>query len=256
VAFLALLGGAFQLRLRQLAHQFNVRMEERIAERTRIARDLHDTLLQSFQGTLLKFHALSYLLPDHPQAKKALENCIEQARAAIAEGRDAVQGLRSSTLVANDLARSITSFGERLAADQPEQNCPEFRVHVEGKSRDLPPLVRDEIYHIACESLRNAFRHAQAKQIEVEFRYDARQFRLHIADDGKGIDPAVLSARGREGHHGLPGLNERAKLAGGELTLWSQPGSGTEVELTIPGSIAYLKSRPAHRAMSAGEEKE
>ena len=173
-------------------------------------------------------------------------------RAAITEGRDAVQGLRSSTAVANELARAITTFGEGLAADQAGPNRPEFRVYVEGKSKNLPPLVRDEVYKVACECLRNAFHHAQAKRIEVRVRYEQRQFWLQIVDNGKGIDPAVLSAGGRTGHHGLPGLHERAKLAGGKLAIWSEINSGTEIELSIPGLIAYLKS-PAH-AMSAGEE--
>src|SRR5262249_31455911 len=158
----------------------------RVGERTRIARELHDTLLQSFQGTLLKFGAVSYMLPDHLEAREQLENCIEQARSAIAEGREAVQGLRSSTVVANSLARAITAFGNGLA-DSADPNCPEFRVYVEGKSRDLPPLVRDEVYKIACECLRNAFRHAQAKRIEVQIRYDQRQLWLQILDNGKGI---------------------------------------------------------------------
>ena len=214
---------------------------------------MHDTLLQSIQGTLLKFHALSCLVPDHPEAKKLLENCIEQASAAIVEGRDAVQGLSSSTVVGNDLARAITTFGGGLAADQPEQSCPEFRVQVEGKSRDLPPLVRDEVYQIACETLRNAFRHAHAQWIEVEIRYDPRHFRLRVVDNGKGIDPAVLSAGGRAGHHGLPGIHERAGLAGGKLFVWSRVDSGTEIELTIPGSIAYIKSPPASRSMASGK---
>ena len=102
--FLGLLAAAYQLRLRQVAHRFNMRLEERVSERTRIARDFHDTLLQSFQGVLLKFHAVTYLLHDRPEAQKTLETVIEQARQAITEGRDAVQGLRSSTLVTGDLA--------------------------------------------------------------------------------------------------------------------------------------------------------
>ena len=133
-------------------------------------------------------------------------------------------GLRSSTVIANDLARAIGTFGESLAARQTGANVPEFRLHVEGKSRDLPPLVRDEVYRIACEALRNAFRHANASRIEVEIHYDQRQHRMRVRDDGKGIDLQVLSAGGRAGHHGLPGLHERAELAGGRLSVWSQPG--------------------------------
>jgi signal transduction histidine kinase/ligand-binding sensor domain-containing protein len=254
-AFLALLGALYQLRLRQVARQFNMRMEERVNERTRIARDLHDTLLQSFQGVLLKFHAVSFMLPDRPaEAGKTLETAIEQARQAIAEGRDAVQGLRSSTVVTNDLARAITRLGEELAAgiavDQASQNSPGFRVQVEGASRDLAPLVRDEVYRIASEALRNAFWHAQASQIEVEIRYDPRQLRLRVRDDGKGIDPKVLEG-GRAGHHGLPGMQERAKLVGGKLTIWSELDSGTEAELTLSAALAYAKSPVAGRAVAS-----
>ncbi|HXB67434.1 MAG TPA: two-component regulator propeller domain-containing protein [Candidatus Acidoferrales bacterium] len=245
----------YRLRLQQTVNRVQAAFQERMQERTRIARDLHDTLLQSFQGTMMKFGALSYLLPDHSEAKEKLESCIEQARAAVAECRDAVQGLRSSTVVSNDLARAITTFAGGLAADQPEQTRPEFRVHVEGKSRDLPPLVRDEVYRIACESLRNSFRHSRARRIEVGFWYDSRQFRLRVVDNGIGIDPAVLSVGGRAGHHGLPGISERAQLAGGKISVWSQHNSGTEIELAIPAAIAYLKSSPRGMVGVAGKEK-
>jgi hypothetical protein len=165
----------YRLRLHQMARQFNIRMEERIGERTRIARDLHDTLLQSFQGVLLKFHAVSYMLTDRPDALKRLEGVIEQARHAIEEGRDAVQGLRSSTLINNELGPAIRILGEGLCADHVGRDCPEFRVQVEGAPRELAPLVRDEIYRIAIEALRNAFKHAHARRIEVEIHYDRRQ---------------------------------------------------------------------------------
>src|SRR5260221_6466277 len=140
-----------------------LRLEERVSERTRIARELHDTLLQSFQGALMKFSGVTYLIRDRPaEAEETLERVIAQATQAIIEGRDAVQGLRSSTVISDDLARAIGQLGEELAGDQTQQNCPEFRVRVEGTARDLAPLVRDEIHRIAAEALRNAFRHAQA----------------------------------------------------------------------------------------------
>jgi len=124
-AFLALLAGAYQMRLRQVARQFNMRLEERVNERTRIARDLHDTLLQSFQGVLLKFHAVTYVILDRPaEAQKTLETVIEQARQAITEGRDAVQGLRSPTLVSSDIAQAISTFGDELASGSSGQNSP------------------------------------------------------------------------------------------------------------------------------------
>ena len=167
---------------------------------------------------------------------------VEQARQAITEGRDTVLGLRSSIVIASDLAQSITTFGEGLASDA---GSPEFCVSVEGEARDLPPLVRDEVYRIASEALRNAFRHAVARRIEVEIHYDNQEFRLRVRDDGKGIDPKVLEAGGRAGHHGMPGMHERAKLAGGKLTVWSEPGSGAKIELTIPASVAYIKASSA-----------
>jgi signal transduction histidine kinase len=238
-AFLVLLGGLYLLRVKQLEQHLSIRMEERVNERTRIARDLHDTLLQSFQGVLLKFHAVTFMLPDRAaEAQQTLETVIDQARKAIAEGRDAVQGLRSSAAVTSDLAGVIGTFGEELAEGE---NAPEFRVQVEGTPRDLVPIVRDEAYRIACEAVRNAFRHANAEQIEVEIWYDQRRLRLRVRDDGKGMDPNVLAEGGRSGHHGLPGMHERARLVGGKLAVWSQLDSGTEAELTIPASVAYTK---------------
>jgi signal transduction histidine kinase/ligand-binding sensor domain-containing protein len=254
IAFLGLLAALYELRLRQVARQFNMRLEERVNERIRIARDLHDTLLQSFQGVLLKFHAVTYLLPDRAaEAQKNLEAVIEQARAAITEGRDAVQGLRSSALVTNDLAGAITALGEELAACQTDQNSPDCRVHVEGAARNLAPILCDEVYRIAGEALRNAFRHAHATRIEVEIRYDRRQFRVRVRDNGKGIDSKILGGDGRAGHYGLPGMHERAKLVGGRLAVWSEVDSGTELELTIPASVAYAKSAAGSPSVPVGK---
>src|SRR5262249_35926033 len=125
---------------------------------------------------------------------------------------------------------------------------PDFRVQVEGVAVDLAPLVRDEVYRIAVESLRNAFRHSEAKRVEVDIHYDRRQLRLQIRDDGKGIAQEELSGGGREGHHGLPGMQERARLVGGKLTVWSEREAGTEIDLSIPASIAYAGSTAAQPA--------
>jgi ligand-binding sensor domain-containing protein/signal transduction histidine kinase len=250
-AFLALLVALYRLRLMYLTRQFNVRMEERVNERLRVARDLHDTMLQSFQGVLMKLSVVPYMIRDRPEVEEKLEQVIKQGRQAMDEGRHAVQGLRSSTVVTNDLARAIGVLGEGMAAERGGRNAPEFCLQVEGESRDLLPLVRDEAYRIAGEAVRNAFRHAEAKRIEVEIQYGKRQFRLKVQDDGKGIDPHVLDAGGRVGHHGLPGMAERAKLVEGQLAVRSRAGAGTEVELTIPGAVAYAKS-PAARSASSG----
>ncbi len=237
--FLALLWAAYQWRVRQLQHEFDMTLDARVGERTRIARDLHDTLLQSAHGLLLRFQTVSQLLPDRPvEAKEKLDSAIDQTADFITEARDEVQGLRDSTVQSNDLAMAISTLGEELGTDSANHR-PAFRVAVEGESRNLHPILRDEIYKIAAEALRNAFRHSQARQIEVEIRYDKQQFRLRVRDDGKGVDPAILSGQGSEGHFGLPGMRERATLIGGKLVVWSEVDAGTEVELRVPASTAY-----------------
>src|SRR6266480_2007434 len=249
-AFLGMLAAAYQLRLRQLSREFNAGLEARVGERTRIARELHDTLLQSFHGLLLRFQTVSNLLPAG-ESKQKLDDAIDQAAQAITEGRDAVQGLRSSTTVTNDLACAITTLGQELAVGESNPNAAEFHVEVEGTTRDLLPILRDEVYRIAGEAVRNAFKHAQAQLIEVEIRYDERQLRVRVRDDGKGIDAKVLGGDGRAGHFGLHGMTERAKLMGGKLTVWSEVESGTEVELSIPASRAYETSTPRRRSWLA-----
>jgi signal transduction histidine kinase len=230
--------------MRQLTRLLNARFEERLAERVRVARELHDTLLQSFQGLLLHLQVASDLLPARPQeGKQKLDSVIDHAADAIREGRDAVQDLRSSVTVTNDLALALNALGQELAAETKHNaNAPVVHVEVEGEPRDLHPVVRDEVYRIAGEGLRNAFRHADSQHIEVEIRYDERQLRLRLRDDGRGIDPEVLSGYGHEGHYGLRGMRERAKLLRGKLTVWSERDSGTEVELIIPAAHAYTAS--------------
>ena len=243
VFFMALLWAAYWWRVRQMHHQFEMTLDARVSERTRIARELHDTLLQGFHGVLLRFQTAFQLLPERPvEAKEKLGSAIEQAAEAITEGRDAVQGLRDSTTQTNDLALAISTLGEELAADSTGHR-PAFRVAVEGQSRDLHPLLRDEVYKIAAEALRNAFLHANATQVEVEIRYDDERFRLRLRDDGKGIDAAILSRQGKERHFGLPGMRERATLMGAKLTVWSEVDAGTEVEVRVPASIAYATAR-------------
>jgi signal transduction histidine kinase/ligand-binding sensor domain-containing protein len=247
VPFVLLLWALYQLRLHRLARQFNMTLEARVNERTRIARELHDTLLQSFQGLLLRFQTAINLLPERPlEAKQRLEGAIDHAAQAITEGRDAVHELRSSTVVAIDLGVAISTLGQDLAADATTADSAVFRMAVEGTPRNLHPILRDEVYRIAGEALRNAFRHAQARQIEVEIRYDERQLRLRVRDDGKGIEPGILGEHPRPGHFGLHGMRERAKIVGGRFDVWSELDSGTEVELTIPAARAYVKP-PASR---------
>jgi signal transduction histidine kinase/ligand-binding sensor domain-containing protein len=227
---------------RGMAHDFNLRLDERVNERTRIARELHDTLLQSFQGLMLRFQSARDLLPAHPaDALEALDGALDRADQAIAEGRDAIQNLRSSTTVSHELAQAITSLAEELT-NGPEKSSATFHMSVEGSPRDLNPIVRDDIYRIAREALRNSFRHAQASQIEAEVTYGARELRVRIRDDGRGIDPQHLNA-GRARHWGLTNMRERAQQIDSKLSLWSEVGAGTEVELRIPDAVAYMPSR-------------
>jgi signal transduction histidine kinase/ligand-binding sensor domain-containing protein len=250
--FVALLWLAYQLRVRQLALQFNRTLEARVSERTRIARELHDTLLQSFQGLLLRFQAVLKILPERPlEARQRLESTLDQAAAAITEGRDAVHGLRSSALETNELADGIKAIAEELTMDASAVDSPAIGVEIEGGPRNLNPIVRDETYRIASEAVRNAFRHAHARRIIVEIRYDKRQFRLRIRDDGKGIDQDTLR-RQPAGHFGMPGMRERAEIVGGRLEVWSKVEAGTEIELTIPGNIAYDGSARQSVAINSG----
>jgi signal transduction histidine kinase len=254
VLILAMLAGLYQLRLRRLAQQYSLRLEERVSERTRIARELHDTLLQSFQALLLHLQAVSYVLPTRPQeGQQKLDSAIDQGARAIREARDAVQDLRSSATVVNELAQALDTLGQELAANETNRNvgAPVFHVEVEGAPRNLHPVVRDDVYRIAGEALRNAFRHAGAQHIEMEIRYDEAQLRLRLRDDGKGIDPNLLSDDGHEGHYGLRGMRERAQLLGGNLTVWSERNSGTEVELIIPAARAYSSSHSLRRSWLA-----
>jgi ligand-binding sensor domain-containing protein/signal transduction histidine kinase len=234
---------AYYLRIRRIAWQFNVRLEERVGERTRIARELHDTLLQSFHGLMFRFQAARNMLPRCPEeAMQALDEALERTEQAVAEGRDAVRGLRASTVVTNELAQAVRALGNEMSREPASQNsahgCAGFHVVVEGPPRDLHPILQDEIYAIAREAVRNAFRYAQARNIEADITYTESSFQLSIRDDGKGIDAGIV-AEGRAGHYGVRGMRERAKRIGGKLDVWSRNGAGTEIELSIPGSIAY-----------------
>jgi signal transduction histidine kinase/ligand-binding sensor domain-containing protein len=237
---LALMWALYQLRLRQLARAFNARLDERVHERTRIARELHDTLLQSFQGLMLRFQSARDLLPTNPQkAADALDGALDRADQAIVEGRDAIQNLRAAPGAPNELAQALTTLAEELTrAHEPPRPPAVFHMSIEGTPRDLHPIAGDDIHRIGREALRNAYRHAQASRIEAEVTYGPRELRLRIRDNGTGVDPAHLRA-GRAGHWGLTGMRERAGHIGAELHLWSEAGAGTEVELRVPDRVAY-----------------
>jgi ligand-binding sensor domain-containing protein/signal transduction histidine kinase len=247
--FLGLLWAGYQFRLRQLRHEFNMRVEGRVEERTRIARELHDTLLQSFQGLIPVFQAARNLLPGRAdRAAEVLDDGLTEAAAAVVEGRNAIQNLRSNPSPDRDLESLLTAAWQELGnSPDPSGHAPECRVIVEGSPQKIAPLIQDEIYRIGREMLRNAFRHAHAARIEVEIRYEAKRFRLQIRDDGKGIEASVLKQGASRGHWGLPGMYERARRMGGHLKIWSESGAGTEAELTVPARVAYPKFSDRHR---------
>src|SRR5580692_5738596 len=236
-------------RMRQVARSLSARFDERLSERTRIARDLHDTLLQSFQASLIQMQrARNHLSRSPEEAVRTLDNAIGSTEQAIVEGRDAIQDLRLTVTPQRDLEHLITVAGRELAKAQDANGTPPvFRVTVEGPHRSLSPILQDEVYRIGREVLRNAFRHSQASHIEAEIRYDKRKLRLRIRDDGKGIDQKIMAEGERAGHWGLPGARERATRIGARLDFWSEAGAGTEVELTVPASMAYAKPQAQRR---------
>jgi signal transduction histidine kinase len=233
VSVCLLLFGLHRFRLRQAAARSNARLEERLSERERMARELHDTLLQGFQGLMLRLQAGLDLLPPG-KGREQIEKALEKGDEAIVEGRAAIHDMRSSTVVTNDLADAVKALGDELASEESAT----FHVVVEGAPRDLHPIMRDEIYRIAREAVRNAFHHARARRIEAEITYDDRHLRVRIRDDGGGIDPGILKG-GRGGHYGLPGMRERARRIGGQLNVWTGTSEGTEIELNVPGPVAY-----------------
>jgi len=239
--FLAILWAAYRFRIRRLQREFDMRVEGRVEERTRVARELHDTLLQSFQGALIRMQAARNVFARRAEnAMQNLDAAITMATKAVEEGRDAIQDLRAEPTCKGYLAQLLTAAGQELAhSEDAQENPPVFRLTVEGERRDLAPLLGDEVYRIARELLRNAFRHAQASRIEAEIRYEIGQLRVHIRDDGKGMDSEVLKSGGRAGHWGLPGMRERADRFGGKLEFWSEAGAGTEAVLTVPAEAAY-----------------
>jgi signal transduction histidine kinase len=237
---LAFIWMLFRLQTRQLGHRLEWQVEARVDERTRIARELHDTLLQSFAGLLLRLRHAHTLLSKNPdEARQMLESAIDQTRQALIEGRRAVQGLRSSAVGSQEFTEAIKTLTEDLARDQIHAGVAELTLNIEGTRRPLRPLVGDELYRITGEALRNAFRHARASRVEVQLIYGNRTFELRVRDDGKGIDPELLRGESFSGHFGLRGIRERVERLGGKFTVWSAPGSGTELVLTVSGATAY-----------------
>ncbi|MEO8662600.1 MAG: two-component regulator propeller domain-containing protein [Bryobacteraceae bacterium] len=244
LGLLGVLWSSYLLRIKSLQHRFGVVLEASVAERTRIARELHDTLLQSLHGLMFRFQAARNMLPRRPEeAMEALDGAIARTEQAIAESRDAIKDLRATPGESNDLADLLTAMGRELGSPlDANRDSAVFSLTVEGRQRPLSSIAQDEVCRIAREALLNAFRHAEAHRIEAEIRYDRHSLRLRFRDDGKGIDPEMLKLGGRPGHWGLPGMRERAQRIRAQLDFWSETGAGTEIQVTIPAVVAYAKS--------------
>jgi signal transduction histidine kinase len=233
-AAVLLLWLSYLYRLRQKSAEIHSRFNERQRERERIARELHDTLLQGFQGLVLRFQAILNRIPEDDPLHASVGNALLRADEVLIEGRDRVHEIRSEP--SRDLHNLLGAFGDSQASESTS-----FQLFLVGTVVALKPLICAEVYCIAREALANAFRHASASQVEAELIYDRAQFNLRIRDNGTGIDEQTVSG-GRLDHWGLQGMRERANLSGGRLSIWSRPGAGTEVELLIPGKLAYAES--------------
>lgn len=238
ICFLGFAGfvyAVYRLRFRQVTAQLRARMYERLAERERIARDLHDTFFQGIQGLLLRFHTAASQLNKEEPARRIFEETLKQSDQVMLEGRELVLDLRATACEQSDLPTAFDNFGEGMRKGG---SC-DFKVVVNGSVRPLHPVVFEEVFKIGKEALGNAFRHSEAHSIEAELNYERGELRIRIRDDGAGIEPDILQQGHREGHFGLPGMRERARRVGAHLDVWSRPGAGTEVEVRIGAGIAY-----------------
>ncbi|MGA2596050.1 MAG: two-component regulator propeller domain-containing protein [Bryobacteraceae bacterium] len=230
----------YRFRLHQLTRQLNLGFEERLAERTRIAQELHDTLLQDFLSVSMQLHVAVADIKEDSAVKPVLGRILPLMSRVIDESRKAVRGLRSPYDNSFNLEQAFSRFRQESGIGAGI----DFRVIVEGSERQLHPVLRDEVYRIGREALLNAFRHSHARNIEIEIEYASSRLRVMVRDNGCGIDPQVIAA-GSEGHAGLPGMRERAERIGGQLHIWTSAKGGTEIELSVPGQIAY-QGRGSH----------
>jgi signal transduction histidine kinase len=214
-AFVALLVALYQLRRWQVARQFNIRLDERIGERTRVARELHDTLLQTFLSASMQLQvAADYVTEDSP-AKPLLGRILEITGEGIDECRSTIEGLRSPDIRELDLEQAFS----RIPHEFDPRKEVGFHIIVQGRLQPLRPAIRDEVYRIGREALINAFRHSRATTVEIEIEFAARHLRLVVCDNGCGIDSQVVQS-GRAGHWGLAGMRERAERIGGRINIW------------------------------------
>jgi signal transduction histidine kinase/ligand-binding sensor domain-containing protein len=237
----ALLAVLYRVRMQQISAHVRGRLEERLAERERIARELHDTLLQGMHGLILRFQAATDRIPGCEPARGLMERALERADELLDESRARVKDLRAPTASGVELPHALEAAGEQLALAHPVG----FRASTQGRARELHPIVREEVLLIGREGLVNAFRHANASQIEVEVFYGETELRMRVWDNGGGIDQALLHGGQRVGHWGLLGMRERANKLSAHLDICSTQGGGTFIDLRVPAAVAYRQSARA-----------
>ncbi len=237
-ALIMTLYAAYRFRLRQVSRQLNLRFEERLGERTRIARELHDTLLQGFLSASMQLDVAADSLSNESPLRARLVGVLEMMRSVTTEGRNAIRGMRHSRSDTRNLGEALLAIGHEFPSSPDGAATAALRVTIDGEVRDLHPIFRDEAYRIGREAIINAFRHSGASKIDVQIAYGVRRFYLRVRDNGRGIDPAV-AASGRSGHWGLQGMKERSQQIGAKLLVLTHSG-GTEVELSIPASRAFV----------------
>jgi signal transduction histidine kinase/ligand-binding sensor domain-containing protein len=228
------------LRFRQIQEKFRDRIEERRSERERIARDLHDTLLQGVQGLVFTVQAAAKGLPPGDVNRDRLEDALTLADKALEEGRNNLAGLRGLGSESRDIFATLTALGQLLASDRSAK----FHSVSEGQPRELHPVVREEAYRIMAEALSNAFRHAKAGAIELEVRYESAGLAILIRDDGVGIDQNAFADPVKADHFGIIGMRERAAKINSRLEIFTRRGTGTEAYLRVPATMAYRSPAP------------
>ncbi len=224
----------YLIHLKQVTRRIQEQLATRVEERERIARELHDTLLQGFHGLMLRFQSVLKNIPPEAAARRMMETALDRADEVLLEGRQRVHNLREEGMPGNGPWENLARWGNELAQSRDTR----FTAAIVGTPQPLDPAVSDEVYQIGREALNNAFLHAYAKQIEMEITYDRKSVRLVVRDDGAGMDNEILE-RGRSGHWGLSGMRERSQQIGAQLNIWSHGGAGTEIDLFIPAKVAY-----------------
>jgi signal transduction histidine kinase/ligand-binding sensor domain-containing protein len=219
----------YVLRLRQATGEITDRLGVRLQERERIARELHDTLLQDFQAMILRFHVISRRLVSGDPNRLAMDEGLRFADKVLAEGRNRIRDIRGDTKLPEDLSKAFADYGNQISQSRPLS----FDVKITGAQTEIDPIIRDEIFRIGREAIGNAFKHSECSKIQVELAYAPREFQMIIRDDGNGIDPSILSAGGKPGHWGIYNMLERAQKIGATLEFSSQPNAGTTLELKL-----------------------